>query len=300
MSSSAKNEKAETILKKYSQSPSIISVVEMHSGGDPMRIVFDGFPEIKGDTILQKLHYAKSHFAIDFQLVSPTEPETLINIQAPCGLVKTHVEYKNGKTGATRFQSVPAFVFATDVEVDIAGHGKVKVDIAYGGCYFAFVPAHSFRLDLQKSNHNDMIKVYKEIRDLLTKQVSLEHPESNDEEVLKISGVIFTDGNDEFCNEPTVHTCAYGKSQICRAPCGSGTIAHTALQYYKGQISVGQVRTFMSGVTGSKFMSTVVRETKYGKYDAVIVELSGNGYYTGMANYMVENEDKLKDGFNII
>ena len=38
-----------------------IRTVEMHTGGEPVRIVVDGFPPIPGDTILDKRRYARDH-----------------------------------------------------------------------------------------------------------------------------------------------------------------------------------------------------------------------------------------------
>lgn len=54
-----------------------------------------------------------SRYCVDTGLVKAEEPETLVNIQCPCGLVPTYVSYQNGKSGSVRFHSVPAFVFAT-------------------------------------------------------------------------------------------------------------------------------------------------------------------------------------------
>lgn len=148
----------------------VLSVVDMHAGGEPLRIILSGYPQVNGDTVLAKRRYVRDHldhlrkvlmfeprghydmygallvqseipvadlgvlfmhnegystmcghavialgrFAVDYGLVrNPTSPETQINIHCPCGLVKAFVEYNNGKTGAVRFHSVPAFVFAT-------------------------------------------------------------------------------------------------------------------------------------------------------------------------------------------
>ena len=57
---------------------------------------------------------ALGRYAIDCGLVKGVEPETIVNIQCPCGLVKAHVQVTaGGKTGKVRFHSVPAFAFAT-------------------------------------------------------------------------------------------------------------------------------------------------------------------------------------------
>ena len=39
----------------------VIKTREMHTGGQPVRIAVSGYPEIKGDTILDKRRYAKEH-----------------------------------------------------------------------------------------------------------------------------------------------------------------------------------------------------------------------------------------------
>jgi trans-L-3-hydroxyproline dehydratase len=38
-----------------------IETVESHTGGEPLRVVVDGFPEIEGETILEKRRYAEKH-----------------------------------------------------------------------------------------------------------------------------------------------------------------------------------------------------------------------------------------------
>jgi proline racemase len=43
---------------------------------------------------------------------------------------------------------------------------------------------------------------------------------------------------------------------------------------------IDQTRKFESP-TGSKFNAKLIREVKYAEYDAVVVEISGHGYYTG-------------------
>ena len=39
-----------------------VESIEMHTGGEPLRILTDGLPEIKGDTILQKRRYFRDHY----------------------------------------------------------------------------------------------------------------------------------------------------------------------------------------------------------------------------------------------
>lgn len=38
-----------------------LSVVDMHTGGEPLRIIRSGYPEVKGDSILAKRRYVRDH-----------------------------------------------------------------------------------------------------------------------------------------------------------------------------------------------------------------------------------------------
>lgn len=39
-----------------------ISVLDAHTGGEPLRIILSGLPEMKGDTVLERRQYMKTHF----------------------------------------------------------------------------------------------------------------------------------------------------------------------------------------------------------------------------------------------
>ena len=39
-----------------------ITAIDAHTGGEPFRVIVDGFPELKGNTILERRRYAREHF----------------------------------------------------------------------------------------------------------------------------------------------------------------------------------------------------------------------------------------------
>lgn len=329
-----------------------LSVVDMHTGGEPLRIILSGYPEIRGDCVLSKRRYIKENldqfrkvlmfeprghygmygaliveseipeadlgvlfmhnegystmcghavialgrYAVDYQLVKELKsPETQVNIHCPCGLVKAFVEYSNGKTGGVRFHSVPAFVFATDVIVTVAGYGEVTVDISYGGAYYAFVSAQRFGLDVSVSRTRDLVDVATAVTNAVKSQVKLHHP--IDEDLGFLYGTILTDGKDTFSSEPTSNICVFAEAQVDRSPTGSGVTARVALHYHKGLIFLNQTRTFQSGATGSQFTGKVVQETKCGDFQAVVVEVAGRAHYTGISRFLQEKDDELGHGF---
>lgn len=321
-------------------SGSVLSVVDMHTGGEPLRIILSGYPEVKGDTILAKRRYVREHldhlrkvlmfeprghydmygallvrselaeadlgvlfmhnegystmcghavialgrFAVDYGLIkAPTSPETQINIHCPCGLVKAFTQYSNGKTGAVRFHSVPAFAFATDVSVSVPGYGSITVDISYGGALYAFVSSEKFGLDVNKSKTRDLVDAATAVSDAVKSQVKLYHPVSED--LAFLYGTILTDGKDAFSEEPTANVCVFADAQVDRSPTGSGVTARIALQYQKGLIGLNQTRSFKSGATGSVFTGKAIEETTCGDFRAVVVEVTGHAHYSGVASF---------------
>ncbi|XP_016851384.2 trans-3-hydroxy-L-proline dehydratase isoform X3 [Anolis carolinensis] len=87
------------------------------------------------------------------------------------------------------------------------------------------------------------------------------------------------------------------KAQVDRSPTGSGVTARIALQYHKGLIQLNQTRTFRSSSTGSLFTGKAIKESKCGDHNAVIVEVAGESFYTGTSTFTFEEEDPLKYGF---
>ncbi|XP_033847167.1 trans-L-3-hydroxyproline dehydratase [Periophthalmus magnuspinnatus] len=329
-----------------------LSVVDMHTGGEPLRIIVSGYPSVPGHTLLSKRRYVREHldhlrrvlmfeprghydmygalvvdselpdadlgvlfmhnegystmcghavialgrFAVDYKLVKePQSPETQVNIHCPCGLVKAFVQYSDSHTGAVRFHSVPAFAFATDVTVTVEGLGDITVDISYGGAFYAFVDAQTFGLDVNKSRTRDLVDAATAVTKAVKAQVKLNHPVSDD--LAFLYGTILTDGKDEYSSEPTSNVCVFAEAQVDRSPTGSGVTARVALQFHKGLIALNQTRMFQSGATGSKFTGRAVEETVCGDFKAVVVEVSGQAFYTGVSRFVQEAHDDLSQGF---
>ena len=65
-------------------------------------------------------------------------------------------------------------------------------------------------------------------------------------------------------------------------------------------IHVGEKKTIINGKTKSEMTTVPLRVEPCGCYDdAVVVEVSGHGYYTGEASFWVEDDDPLAKGFLI-
>jgi proline racemase len=327
-----------------------LTVVDMHTGGEPLRIVTGGYPDIPKGTILEKRAYVRDHldhlrkllifeprghydmygallvepglpgadlavlfmhnegystmcghaiialgrYAIDEGLVAKQEPITTVNIEAPCGLVVASVEVKDGKAGSVSFESVPAFLFARDQQIELAGYGRIGFDVAYGGAFYALSDCHQFGLKFGRDRVRDFVDAATALTERLKAELPLSHPDHAD--LAFLYGTILTDGRDVFSGEATKNICVFADAEVDRSPTGSGVTARLAAMHAKGEIALDQTRTFES-IAGSRFSGAVARTTTAGTHDAIIARVGGRAYYSGRAEFTIEPDDELGRGF---
>ncbi|NIA70851.1 proline racemase family protein [Pelagibius litoralis] len=248
----------------------------------------EGYSTMCGHAVI-----ALGRWAVDSGLVAAQEPDTAVNIQCPCGLVRTLVSVENGRAGRVRFRSVPAFAFARQVMVDTRDWGPLEIDIAYGGAFYALLSADSIGLEVAASS----VRALSDAGEAITAaaaEISLAHPD--DPDLAFLYGTIFTDGRDAYEADASRNVCVFAGRQVDRSPTGSGVTARVALQWTRGEIALGQTRTFES-VTGACFTATAVEETTVGHHRAVVVEVAGKAHYSGEARFTLEPDDPLGEGF---
>ncbi|SKA10495.1 proline racemase [Enhydrobacter aerosaccus] len=326
----------------------ILSTVEMHTGGEPTRIIVDGWPRFEARTLLDKRREARERFdglrrglmleprghdgMYGALLVEPDHPEadlavlfmhnegystmcghatialarwavesgrvkrqageTIVRLQCPCGLVVARV----AADGFVRFESVPSFVHARERIAPTRTWGPVSVDIAYGGAFYAFLPADSIGLDLQQTPMRTLVDAGEEIADAVARSIPVDHPEQP--ELGFLYGTILTDGRDGSNGIASRNVCIFAGRQIDRSPTGSGVSARMALQWARRQAKRGEERLFES-CTGACFTGRVLGEVPVGVCKAVVVEVGGRAHFIGESRFRFDAEDPLREGFSL-
>lgn len=251
----------------------------------------EGFSTMCGHAVI-----ALGRYCIDNGLVKAEEPETLVNIQCPCGLVPTYVSYQNGKSGSVRFHSVPSFMFATGLETYVPMlNRKVSVDIAYGGAFYCFVSSDEIGIDMGIGKSRKVINIAQAITDATKAMITIDHPD--DDDLAFLYGTIIVDKSRLKSNNSIRQMTVFADCELDRSPTGSGTSAHVALLVAKDMLELNHRLVFESAVNGSKFSAQAIERTTSGRFDAVTVEVSGNAYYTGKNSFIIEADDPFKDGF---
>ncbi|MBI1779754.1 MAG: proline racemase family protein [Proteobacteria bacterium] len=249
----------------------------------------EGYSTMCGHAVI-----ALGRWAVDSGRVAPREPETRLAIQCPCGVVRLRVEVKGGRSGRVRFESVPAFALMLERSVEVPGHGRLAVDIGYGGAFYAVLPASRLGLELKETPLAAIVERASLVSEAVRDQLAIQHPE--DKDLGFLYGTILTDGSDAWSPEPSLNVCIFADRQVDRSPTGSGVTARIALQRAKGLIQEGQERAFES-LTGARFTGRAIGRARSGVHEAVVVEVGGHAHYAGTARFTLEDDDPLAQGF---
>jgi proline racemase len=324
------------------------STVDMHTGGEPFRIITSGVPHLSGRTILEKRQYFKEHldhirrtlmfeprghhgmygcvitpperegsdfgilfmhnegfstmcghgiiaivtYAIESGLLSVSEAVQKVKIDSPAGLVTAYARCEGSKVTSVTFENVPSFVYEENFPIFING-SEYKVDIAYGGAFYAVVDVSVFGKIVDIEHLSSLQKIGMEIKKQIESTIKVVHPIEQD--INGIYGVIFSDQpqlEDSHLRNVTI----FANGQVDRSPCGTGTCARLAVLNQKGELRVGEPFVHES-IVNSQFIGEIIEETKVKQYAAIIPKVTGKAYITGMHQFIVDPSDPLQDGF---
>src|SRR6266702_5309501 len=198
------------------ENAAVITTVDAHAAGEPLRIITSGLPALPGTTMLERRRYLQEHFdhvrrALMWEprghhdmygcVVTPAVTadadlgvlfmhnegystmcghgiialvttlletgalpakgqHTSVNLETPAGLVRAtahlnssgHVEYVS-------FLNVPSFLYARDVEIDLPIFGRLTVDVAFGGAFYAFLAAEQVGLKVIPEQREQLMAV---------------------------------------------------------------------------------------------------------------------------------------------
>ncbi|AZR74638.1 proline racemase [Anoxybacter fermentans] len=233
--------------------------------------------------------------AVECGMVEPKEPYTEIKMEAPAGLIKARVKVENGKAKEVSIINVPSFLYKKDVEIDLPEVGKITLDISFGGSFFAIVNAKDLGVKVDTANIEILTKLGLKIKDIVNKTVKVQHPEKKHIRSVDLVEIYDDPTNPEADYKNVV---IFGRGQVDRSPCGTGTSAKLATMFAKGQIKENEDFIYES-ITGTTFRGRIIGQTKVGEFDAVIPEITGSAYITGFNHFVIDPEDPLKYGFSL-
>jgi proline racemase len=244
---------------------------------------------------------------IETGMVPATEPVTRLVLEAPAGLISVRADVAQGKVTRVTFQNVPAFAVHLDAALEVPRLGTVTVDVAYGGMFYVIADAAQVGLRLTPDEGRDIVRIGEMIKAAARDRLPVVHPDNPG-----IAGVTIAE-----LTAPPTHPGAAAKNAVVvstgtldwdrpeswtgtldRSPCGTGTCARMAVLHAKGRLRIGE-EFVHEGILGTTFTGRLLEETAVGPYRAVVPELSGRAWITGFAQYVVDADDPLPNGFTV-
>ena len=95
---------------------------------------------------------------VEMGMVEVREPVTVIRMDTPAGLVEASVEVEDGAAKSVTIQNVPSYLHLRDATVEVKEIGGLTLDVAWGGNFYAILPAASVGLAVATRNHNALIE----------------------------------------------------------------------------------------------------------------------------------------------
>lgn len=327
------------------------SCIDAHTCGNPVRLIKEGAPDLKGKDIFEKrldflsnydwirkglMFEPRGHdmmsgsilyppsdpsndiavlyietsgclpmcghgtigtvtIAIEEGLVLPKE-EGKLKLETPAGLVAVSYSMENERVSAVKLINVPSFLDSEELEVNCPELGKLFVDVAYGGNFYAIIDPQKNYKGLENYTTDQIIAWSRAIREEMNRNYEFKHP---DNPLIKgLSHVLWT-GTTLDPNSDARNAVFYGDKAIDRSPCGTGTSARMAQWYSKGRLKNGD-EFIHESIIGSTFIGRVEGLTKVGSKPAIIPSIEGWARIMGYNTIIIDEDDPFKEGFSVI
>jgi proline racemase len=231
---------------------------------------------------------------VETGMVAVSEPETVVRLDTPAGLVEARVAVDGGRARSVTLRNVPSFLHARDAVIELPGFGSVRYDMAFGGNFYALVAAADAGVEVDPAESQLLVERGMEIIAAIDASDRPAHPE--DERIAGCRHVVFhapgRDGADARA-ATSIHP-----GWLDRSPCGTGTSARLAQLHARGQLAVGE--SFVNeSVIGTRFTGRIAAETRVAGRPAIVPEITGRAWITAMGQYLLDAEDPFPAGFSL-
>lgn len=233
--------------------------------------------------------------AIEEGLIQPKIPGQ-IRMETPAGLVNVSYQMNGTKVSTVKLINVPSFLYKSDLLVETS-QGNLKVDVAYGGNFYAIVDPQEIFSGVQNYTADQLISWSRILRIAINEQYSFQHPEI--EQINYCTHILWT-GNTIDPISTARNAVFYGDKAIDRSPCGTGTSARMAQWHAKGLLKINENFVHESFI-GSKFTGRIEGLSKVGTFDAIIPSIEGWAKIYGYNTILVDpQDDPYAAGFQVI
>jgi proline racemase len=226
-------------------------------------------------------------------LVQMREPETVLRLEAPAGLVEVRAVCRDGRVESVELTNVPSFVAHLDAPLEVAGLGTLRVDVAYGGMWYAIADAAALGFAIEPHEARELSRVGELIRVAAREQLPCVHPENP-----AIAGVSIVQIAEPWqgIDAVTRNAVVVAPGRLDRSATGTGLSARLAVLHARGQMHVGDEMTHASAL-GTTFAGRIVAETDVAETRAIVPAIRGSAWITGITELYVVDDDPFPEGY---
>jgi proline racemase len=230
--------------------------------------------------------------ALETGMVPRRGAETPVVIDTEAGVVATIARSEGDRVREVTLNWTPSFALEDTQRAEVEGIGEVKVDISVGvGNVFAIVEAGSLGVSVRREQARRIAQRGMAVREAINAQLRVEVPGLGKTSIENVLVHELPDGNGVSPN-----ALVWGPGQVDAAPCGSGTCARMALFHRDGRMAVGS--SFVSrGLLGLDFTGRIAALTEVEGRPAIMPQVTGTAYLTGMSQFLFDPDDPLRDGY---
>jgi proline racemase len=222
------------------------------------------------------------------------EPVTELVLEAPAGLVRVRADCRGGRCERITFENVAAFATHLDAPVEVPGLGELRVDLAYGGAFCAFVDAEALGFGIVPEEARALADLGERIRPAVEAQLAIEHPAEPALGVL--SFVVFTASPRAGGDARNATVVAPGRLDRCAT--GTATSARLAVLAARGAIADGE-ELVNESVLGTHLVGRIAGRTTVGATEAIVPAISGRAWITGIHQFVLDPDDPFPAGFRL-
>ena len=225
------------------------------------------------------------------------EPETVLTLEAPGGLIEARARCQDGKVEAVTVRNLPSFAAQLDAVLEVEGLGTLKVDAAYGGDSFVIVSAEDLGFALTADEARALAETGVRITAAANEQLGFSHPENPDWSHISFCQIAAkveeVEGIKTGRNAVTVRP-----GKIDRSPTGTGCSARMAVLHARGELAVGERFRGVS-IIDSVFDCRIEAETAVAGQPAIVPSITGRAWLTGSMQHYLDPEDPWPEGYRL-
>ncbi|MGE8064934.1 proline racemase family protein [Pseudomonas sp. NPDC089569] len=228
---------------------------------------------------------------LELGMVPMQEPETTVVLDTPAGLVTARALCADGRCLSVSLDIVPSFVEHLDLAIETESFGTIKIDVAFGGVYYALIDVEQVGLSIAPEQARALADAGVGLRDVINRQLNIQHPLLPS--VNEVAYVMFRNRLDDR----TYQTCTtLPPGRVDRSPCGTGSSANLATLAARGLVQPGDKLVSRSTI-GGQFQVELLGQTEVAGKPAVLPRITGRAWLYGLQQLGVDPDDPLAAGF---